>query len=471
MALPHAVVWGREPTRRRPAARATRAILIAVAAVALLSGVLVHGAARPRAAASARVRSLPAILHHARAWPVPDLARWIVPGRELVRYRGGSLAAVSARIRASGGTILQRIAPLDVLVVGTGGHARVLRAALAAAPGVASAGPDVRQALLGIDCESVPGCSLPDDPGVPRQWYLNNGRGTVEPPGGGTAGDDIDAPLGWSIESGTTAVKLAVVDTGIDPTQPDVAPRIVSDQSLAADQGDSSDPSGHGTAVAGIAAAIPNNGIGIAGVAPAVSLMNVKVVTNSQPEIVDCAAVSAGIVSAANGGAQVINVSVGGPVPCAPEALAIDYAWNHGSLVVVAAGNGGNTEPMYPAAFNNVISVAATDAHDRPASFTSRGAGWIDLAAPGVRILTTLPMRPGQRTAHVGYVSGTSFAAPMVSGAAALLFAQGLTNEQVASRLLSSAWPIAGTGSAWRYGLLDVCDALANGAQLCPPPD
>ena len=413
--------------------------------------------------------TLAEVAHHPAAWPVADAARWIVPGREIVRYRAGAVGAIVARVRAGGGAVVRRIPELDTLVVSTGPRAGVLRAAVAAAPGVAAVRPDVRLQLLDADCATVPGCTIPDDPGFSRQWYLTNGRRTVEPPGGGLRGADIDAPLGWSIESGSDAVKIAIIDTGIDPAQADVAPRIASDQSLAADQGDAGDASGHGTAVAGIAAAIPNNGAGIAGVAYRASIVNIKVVTDNHPQAVDCTSVAAAIVAAANAHARVINVSAGSPMPCALEAQAVTYAWTHGDVIVAAAGNGGNGQPMYPAAYDDVIAVGATDAFGRPAQFSSRGSSWVDLAAPGVEIYTTLPTYPTAYGRDLGYVSGTSFAAPMVSGAAALLFAQGLDNQHVAGRLLGSARAIAGSDTDWRYGLLDVCAALADGAPRCPP--
>ena len=455
--------------RRRAPWRATPAVLAVAALAAAAVGVQIGGVAASRVARPHDL-TLAEVVHHPPAWPVADAARWVVPGREIVRYRAGAAGAIVARVRAGGGAVLSRLPELDTLVVSVGRRERALRAAIASTPGVAAVQPDVRLQLLDADCAAVAGCTLPDDPGFPRQWYLNNGRRTVEPPGGGLRGADIDAPLGWSIESGSDTVKIAIVDTGIDPAQADVAPRIVSDQSLAADQGDAADASGHGTAVAGIAAAIPNNGAGIAGVAYRASIVNIKIVTDNHPKAVDCTSVAAAIVAAATARARVINVSAGSPMPCPLEAQAVTYAWTHGDVIVAAAGNGGNRQPMYPAAYDNVIAVGATDAFDRPARFSSRGASWVDLAAPGVEIFTTLPTYPNAYGGlDLGYVSGTSFAAPMVSGAAALLFAQGLDNQQVAGRLLGTARPIAGSDSDWRYGLLDVCEALADGAPTCPP--
>ncbi len=226
--------------------------------------------------------------------------------------------------------------------------------------------------------------------------------------------------------------------------------------------------------MAGVAAAIPNNGFGVAGVAYQASILNVKVTTAAHPNSESCSAMSSGVVAAVNAGAQVINISSGSQSPCALEQEAVTYAWNHGALVVAAAGNYGSTEPFYPAAYEHVISVASTDASGHPASFadgatTDRSSSWVDLVAPGVDVLTTLPTYSNPfGEENFGFVEGTSFSTPMVTGAAALLFADGLSNSQVESRLFQSADPIAGTGVDWKYGLLDVCAAVATNRSSCP---
>lgn len=340
--------------------------------------------------------------------------------------------------------------------------------------GITAVLPDVRLHEADADCAVVSGCAIPSDPDFNLQWYMEYGSQTTPPNGSGEEGDDIDIARGWALDQGSSQVTIAIVDTGIDPSQPDLASRITGNWAIPEDGSDTSDVSGHGTAVAGIAAASANNGIGISGVAPNADILNIKVTTARHPDTETCSALANGIVTATKDGAKVINVSSGSNTPCILEKEAVAYAWNAGSLVVAAAGNYGSTEPFYPAAYEHVISVASTDAYDRPATFangdsTNVGASWVDLAAPGVGIFTTLPTYPNSFGAeNYGYVDGTSFSAPMVSGAAALLFAEGLSNSAVETRLLERANPIKGTGTDWKYGMLDVCAAIANSESSCP---
>ncbi len=412
---------------------------------------------------------LSAIVHHPPAASLSDPGRWIIPGREIVVYRPGvGAAAVASAASMAGGTVIERIPALHAVVLRTTGSRGVV-ASIASARGVESVQPDVRLVPDDADCTLTTACVLPDDPDFAAQWYLENDRATVEPHGGGVLGDDIDAPLGWALDEGSASVRIAIVDTGLDLNQPDLKARIVASSTIASNGDNVSDQIGHGTAVAGVAAAIPNNGIGIAGVAYRASLLNIKVYGDaSLGNDASCSAVANGIVAAVRAGARVINVSSGGPAPCTLLSQAAALAWTHGDLVVASAGNTGTTAPVYPAADTDVLSVGSTDAVDRPASFSNHGASWVDLAAPGTNIITTAPTYANRLgPIDLGIDSGTSVSAPMVSGAAALLFARGLTNRQVAARLFAYARNVPQTGHAWRYGMLDVCNAIAAGAPLC----
>jgi hypothetical protein len=423
------------------------------------------------AASPDRSPGLAHVDHQAPASRVRDPARWIIPGREIVIFRPGSgPTAVAAAARAAGGAI-RRIPALNAIVVDAPrwpGHRPL--ASIASARGVLRVEPDVRLSLQDADCTVTSGCLIPNDPGFGSQWYLENDRATHEPSGGGFLGADIDAPLGWALDSGSPAIRIAILDTGIDIHHPDLAARVVGSSTLSGNRGNVMDPVGHGTAVAGVAAAIPNNGMGIAGVAYNASLLNLKTYQDgSRFEGESCSATAEGIVAAVADGARVINVSAGGPLPCTLLQRAVDLAWSRGDVVIASAGNSGATQPMYPAAYRDAISVGATDAYDRPASFSNHGAGWVDLAAPGVGIVVTSPTYPNTLgPERYGVGDGTSFSAPMVSGAAALLFAQGLDNHQVAARLFGDSRRLPSTGSYWRYGLLDVCAAIADGRPLCP---
>jgi thermitase len=338
---------------------------------------------------------------------------------------------------------------------------------------VESVQPDTVERPEGVECQ--PGtCSIPDDPGFAYQWYLDNAPGVVQPPGSGPPvyGADVDAPLAWSKTLGSEAVTIAVLDSGIDPTHPDLAAKIVAAANFT-ESTSVSDMSGHGTHVAGIAAASVDNAIGIAGMAPKARLMNVKVLAlDANGETTgSCAGIADGIVWAANHGANVLNLSLGSSGPCEAMALAIEYATSRGALVVAAAGNQGSTSRFYPAAFPDVLSVAATDNGDRIAPFSNRGASWVDVAAPGAGIVSTLPTYDNATgILDYGYLSGTSMAAPVVSGIAALiwpLMPTGPTNLDVHNRIIASAEPIIGTGTDWRYGLVDACRAVAGSGASC----
>jgi thermitase len=253
----------------------------------------------------------------------------------------------------------------------------------------------------------------------------------------------IDAPPAWDVTSGNPQVKIAVVDTGIQLNHPDLAGKIVAGRDFVQNDDIPDDENGHGTHVAGIAAAVTNDGIGIAGVAPNVSLMPVRVLDSSGAG--SLSAVANGILYAANQGAQVINLSLGAPQGAYSLLYAVTYAWNKGSVIVAAAGNDGAEEPNYPAYYPNVIAVASTDSSDRRSSFSNYGQ-WVDVAAPGSDILSTYL---GSRYA---YLSGTSMASPHVAGLAALLASQGRTNAQVVEAIRKGADPIPGTGTNWLYG-------------------
>jgi thermitase len=270
-------------------------------------------------------------------------------------------------------------------------------------------------------------------------------------------------------------VRIAVVDSGIDASHPDLAGKVVAAANFTASN-TVQDLSGHGTHVAGTAAASFDNAVGIAGMAPLARLMDVKVLAVDQTGRTtgDCADVAVGVVWATDHGADVVNMSLGGPSPCLAMQTAVAYAASRGALVVAAAGNEGSTSRFYPAAFSDVLSVAATTNRDQLAGFSNRGASWVDVAAPGDGIASTLPTYDnGSGAINYGYLSGTSMAAPVVSGIAALIWpptATATAGRDIASRLIAAAKPITGTGIDFRYGRVDACRAVTGSAQLCGEP-
>jgi thermitase len=273
----------------------------------------------------------------------------------------------------------------------------------------------------------------------------------------------IQAPQAWDITTGQSSIKIAILDTGADQNHEDFSGKIVANKNLTT-SGTVDDLYGHGTHVAGIAAAATNNGIGVAGVGYNSSIMNVKVLADTGSGYYSW--IASGITWAADNGAKVISMSLGGSSPSSTLESAINYAWSKGVVIVAAAGNNGTSGAVYPAYYTNVIAVAATDSNDVKASWSSYGS-WVDVAAPGVSIFSTLPNHINQMgTQNYGNLSGTSMATPYVAGLAGLVWATpyGTSNTNVRNRIQSTADPVTGTGTYWQYGRINAYKAVA-------PPD
>jgi thermitase len=230
----------------------------------------------------------------------------------------------------------------------------------------------------------------------------------------------IEADWAWNTTIGDPSVLVAVVDTGICYTHPDLAANYVP---LGYDwvnmDSDPWDDHGHGTHCAGIIAAVLNNGVGIAGLAQ-VRVMAEKVLDSGGGGTWD--AVANGIINATDSGADIISMSLGGYGDSELVHEAVKYAYDAGVLVIAAAGNDNTNMKLYPAGYDEVIAVAATDQYDNKAGFSNWG-DWIELAAPGVDIYSTVPW---------GYESwsGTSMATPHVSGVAALVWSRYPSNTR-----------------------------------------
>ncbi len=245
----------------------------------------------------------------------------------------------------------------------------------------------------------------------------------------------IQADKAWDITKGDPNVLVAVVDTGVDYTHPELKDKVVLGYDFANNDPDPADDNGHGTHVAGIIAAATNNGIGVASVGFNTRVLAVKVLSANGSGYYST--VAKGITYAADNGARIINLSLRGTVSSAILQDAVNYAWNKGVLVVAAAGNDGSDAPSYPAAYPHVLAVAATDWNDAHWSLSNYG-DYIDVAAPGVGIVST------DWAGGVGpYASrsGTSMAAPHVAAVAALALAVNpdLTNADLETIITSTA--------------------------------
>ena len=270
----------------------------------------------------------------------------------------------------------------------------------------------------------------------------------------------IRAPQGWDLSTGSPAVTIAIIDTGVDYFHPEFAGKLLSGYDFVNLDTDPQDDHGHGTHVAGIAAATGNNGLGLAGVAWGARLLPVKVLDRNGNGSNSTAA--AGIIWATDHGAQVINLSFGGEKASQVLSDAVQYAAARGVILVAAAGNTGRLGILYPARYSPVIAVGAVDSARQRAWFSNYGPG-LDLVAPGVSIYSTI-------VGGYGYKNGTSMAAPFVSGLAAILrgLPLGTSPEVVTWQMQATAQDLgtAGWDEAYGSGLIQMDAAI----RLAIPP-
>jgi subtilisin family serine protease len=359
--------------------------------------------------------------------PAPETPAGHVPGELIVKFAPGLESGARARALRGRDARLERTLPVP-------------RAALVRVPG----GSDVRSAAAALERDprvewAEPnvyryGDARPDDAFLPELWGLDNGGQAVNGDAG-VADADIDAPEAWDRTTGSSGVKVAVLDSGIEFAQPDLAPNVwrnpgetgggrerngVDDDGngyvddwrgwdFVGRDNDPSDNYGHGTHVAGTIAARGNDGSGVAGVAWSASIIPVRVLDNDNAGT--CADLAQGIDYAVRAGARVINASVSSYGSCRLEQEAIERAPD--TLVVTTAGNDGeDTDQVgrYPCSLPspNVVCVAATDQADRLPEWSGYGARSVDLAAPGVNTLsTTVKFGPTE------IVYGTDFETPL----------------------------------------------------------
>ena len=279
----------------------------------------------------------------------------------------------------------------------------------------------------------------PNDPYYNLQWSLPK----------------MKVDKAWDLSTGSSPVTIAIVDSGVDADHPDLSSKLIGGYNTINNTTSTNDDNGHGTHVAGIAAGIMDNSKGIAGIAVNSKIMPVKAMDSSgSGSIMD---IAEGITWAADHGAKVINLSLGGPYYTQTLQDAIDYAYAKGCLVIAAAGNDNSSSPSYPAAHNHVVAVSATDENNNKAWFSNYGT-YVDIAAPGTNIYSTT------FDGLYGYKQGTSMACPNVSGVAGLVLSivPSLTPDQLENILETTALDIGASGrdNNFGYGLVDAYSAI-----------
>ncbi|HYV84597.1 MAG TPA: choice-of-anchor D domain-containing protein [Patescibacteria group bacterium] len=414
----------------------------------------------------------------AAAPPASGSGLTYVEGEVIVKFRHGVAAHDRDAARGREGATRRRAfrSGAEQWRLGRGVATQDVLERLKANPKVEYAEPNYR---VSVDL-------LPNDPFFPQQYsLLNTGQN------GGTTGADIRATSAWDVTVGDPAIVVAVIDTGIDYTHPDLSGSIwtnpgeipgngidddgngyvddVHGWDFFNDDNDPMDDHRHGTHVAGIIAAAGNNGLGVAGVAWNVRLMPIKFLgADGSGTTADAIAA---VEYATRNGASIDSNSWGGAGFSQALLDAIDMAGERQILFVAAAGNlasNNDVRRFFPASYDapNEIAVAATDRNDRLAVFSNYGPLTVGIAAPGVDILSTLP---GEA---YGKLSGTSMATPLVSGVAALLrsVAPGLSAVEVRKRLMDQADRIPGVTGLVASGRLNAFRTVSSPDTLPPDP-
>lgn len=417
-----------------------RALSTILALLVLAAGALPVAAADEKA-------SLP----DAEAPPVASSEGQVIPGEVIVRFRDADRGPELARAHGLA-TVASLGTPAPGLpaVVSTAGRPvdQVL-SELRTDPNVEYAEPSYRVQLVEEGSTTAVGVN---DPLTAGQYSL----------------DQMRVRDAWSLSKGGSGV-VAVLDTGVMANHTDLSGRVLSGYDFVNDDSNAADDNGHGTWVAGIIAAKPNDGYGIAGISWSDKILPVKIMTRegtgSTSDLI------AGIRWAADHGATVINMSVGGFPYTQGVQDAINYAWGKGVILVGAAGNNNRDETFYPASMANVVSVSATQVNDEFSHWSSYGSA-VDVSAPGASVQTTnctvCTYADHDTWGSHTYISGTSFATPNVAGVVALIQARypSFTPQQVVDRLIGTVDDRGAAGWDKRYGRGRVNAYRALGASV-----
>lgn len=379
--------------------------------------------------------------------PPPFQEPAFMPGEILVKFRPHvSLLGAQSSLYAEGVQPMEALPHSGIIRVRVPpGQEKEMIARLSARGDVAFAEPNYIVTVTGS----------PNDLFFTSQWNLNNTGQT-----GGTPDADIDAVEAWDVHTGSNNITIAIIDTGVDLTHPDLAANLVAGYDFANNDADPSDDHGHGTHVAGIAAAVGNNGQGVAGVSWNAKIMPLKALWADGSGTIDN--VAQAVRYAVDNGAKVINLSLGARFsswPCGWSTIedAFNYAVSNGAVIAAASGNDYQLGVNCPGAYDQAIAVGSTTNTDTRSSFSNYGPR-LDIAAPGSNIFSTL------RGGFYGTMSGTSMATPHVAGLAALVwsFAPSLTNSQIRSIIETTADDLgpAGWDQEFGYGRINAWRAL-----------
>jgi subtilisin family serine protease len=357
-------------------------------------------------------------------------AETLVPqekGELILKFKMGTPSSCMHEIlRAYGLTILDEVSKLNILIVS------VSKNKMATIMDLLKFNPFIEFVEENI---KVSATQTPNDPYYSLEWHL----------------EKIQMPTAWDISKGDPNVVIAVLDTGVDVNHPDLAGKILEGYNAYDDSNNIVDDIGHGTMVAGTAAAITNNALGVSAPAWNCKILPIKVNIPGAASTT-YSLLAKGLIYAADKGAKVACMSWQIFNGSGTLAEAAKYFVEKGGIVIAAAGNTGKYEDYMDNQY--IVSVAATDQKDLAASFSSYGP-YVDLSAPGVSILTTIDGK--QATSYnyaYGYVSGTSFSAPLTAGLAALIYSANpsLTPNQIEQILETSAVDLGEPGYDYHYG-------------------
>jgi serine protease len=372
-------------------------------------------------------------------------------GAVILRVKRGANSAAVNRLLKRLGSVTRNHPSMSAVLLrpSAGGSLASIAKSCQASGLIEYAEPEYRMYAFGV----------PNDPSYSQQWGLKD------------SGYGIKAESAWNSANGA-GITVAVVDTGVRADCPDLkGTKVLGGYNALNNSSNATDDNGHGTHVSGTIAQTTNNGYGCAGVAYAAAILPVKVLgaDGSGSNF----AVAAGIRWAADHGARVINLSLGGGGGSTLQE-AVRYAVSKGAVVCAAAGNGGGGSLSYPAAYPETVSVGAISSNGQKASFSQYGQG-LSVVAPGVGILQQT-WSPSQGRFVFGSWNGTSMATPHVAGAAALVLSRNssLSPAQVKDILQRTARNLGSSGwdSQTGYGVIDAAAAVnaAGGGSTPPPP-